>query len=499
MTSAAAPAGSDPQTRVIADKYRLDTLIGEGGMGSVWRAFNLQLEAPVAIKLLRGDLDSVELGERLRVEARAAAKLVHPNIVRIFDIGESETGEPFIVMELLDGESMRDILARGSLSPVNAVQLLLPVAEALALAHSRGVVHRDIKPDNVFIADVGDTVQPKLLDFGIAKVTSTASVGGASITNTGTVLGSPEYMSPEQALGRSDIDQRSDVWSFCVVLYEALAGRTPFSDTSTQAILRAVVQDEPIPLELVAGVDTKLSELVARGLSKDRDARPQSMFELGQALAAWLFDQGALEDATGAALEYKWLGRGNESLDLSRGQGGSAPRVRHDEATLVSVVHPAPFVSRVVPSRQPQPRRQRRWAAVAAVVGVAFWVCAGWAVLRGSPVPVASAGSPRVDFTPAAAPGLAAAAAPAPAPASIPLQALPIEAATEASATAAPVTLQVSEPRPSKPTRAARASLWPSPGSLPQALPRSTAARPTNAAKRGTSGAQRGVDLLNPY
>jgi hypothetical protein len=249
----------------------------------------------------------------------------------------------------------------------------------------------------------------------------------------------------------------------------------------------------------VAGVDTKLSELVARGLSKDRDARPQSMFELGQALAAWLFDQGALEDATGAALEYKWLGRGNESLDLSRGQGGSAPRVRHDEATLVSVVHPAPFVSRVVPSRQPQPRRQRRWAAVAAVVGVAFWVCAGWAVLRGSPVPVASAGSPRVDFTPAAAPGLAAAAAPAPAPASIPLQALPIEAATEASATAAPVTLQVSEPRPSKPTRAARASLWPSPGSLPQALPRSTAARPTNAAKRGTSGAQRGVDLLNPY
>jgi serine/threonine-protein kinase len=431
------------------------------------------------------------------VEARAAAKLVHPNIVRIFDIGESETGEPFIVMELLDGESMRDILTRGSLSPVNAAQLLLPVAEALALAHSRGVVHRDIKPDNVFIADVGDTLQPKLLDFGIAKVTSTASVGGASITNTGTVLGSPEYMSPEQALGRADIDQRSDIWSFCIVLYEALAGRTPFSDTSTQAILRAVVQDEPIPLQLVANVDAKLSELVARGLSKDRDLRPQSMFELGQALAAWLFEQGALEDATGAALEYKWLGRGTESsVDSARGHGSSGPRVRHDEATLVSVVHPAPFISGVVPTRSPQPRRHRRWAALAAVAGVAFWACAGWAVLRGAPVQVASAGSARVDFTPAAEPGVAAAA---PAPAIAPLQALPVEAGSKAAAQPAPATLQVSQPRQAKPTRAARASLWPVPGTLPQALPRSTGTRPTGAVKRSTSSGHKGVDLLNPY
>jgi eukaryotic-like serine/threonine-protein kinase len=498
MTSAAGTAVSDPLTRVIAGKYRLDTLLGEGGMGSVWRAFNLQLEAPVAIKLLRSDLDSVELGERLRVEARAAAKLVHPNIVRIFDIGESETGEPFIVMELLDGESMRDILTRGSLSPVNAVQLLLPVAEALALAHSRGVVHRDIKPDNVFIANVGDTLQPKLLDFGIAKVTSTASVGGASITTTGTVLGSPEYMSPEQALGHSDIDPRSDIWSFCVVLYEALAGRTPFTDNTTQAILRAVVQDEPVPLELVAGVDAKLSGLVARGLSKDREGRPQSMFELGQALAAWLFEQGALEDATGAALEYKWLGRGNESADSSHGPGASAPRVRHDEATLVSVVHPAPFVSRVVPTGQPQPRRRRHWAALAAVVGVAFWACAAWAVLRGAPIEVASAGSPQVDFAPAAAPGLAAAA---PAPPIVPLQALPIEASTAPATQAARATLQISQPRQPKPSRPARASLWPTRGSLPQALPRSTAAaaRPGSAAQRSPNTPQKGPELLNPY
>jgi serine/threonine-protein kinase len=490
-------AGTDP--RVIAGKYRLDTLLGEGGMGSVWRAFNLQLEAPVAIKLLRSDMDSAELGERLRVEARAAAKLVHPNIVRIFDIGESESGEPFIVMELLDGESLRDILTRGPLSPINAVQLLLPVAEALALAHSRGVVHRDIKPDNVLIADVGDTLQPKLLDFGIAKITSTAAAGGATITNTGTVLGSPEYMSPEQALGRSDIDQRSDVWSFCVVLYEALAGRTPFADTTTQAILRAVVQDEAIPLELLASVDPKLSALVARGLSKDRDLRPQSMFELGQALAAWLFEQGTSEDATGAALEYKWLGRGTETPDGSRGQGGSEPRVRHDEATLVSVVHPGPFVSGIVPTLEP-PRRRRRhhWAALAAVVGVAFWACAGWAVLRGAPEQ-ASAGVARVELAPAAAPGLVA---PSPVAPVIPVQTLPVEqssvdASSELTARADPAPLK----RP-KPFRAARASLWPVSGSLPQALPRTTtaAAQPAAAtAKRNAGSSAKRVDLLNPY
>lgn len=500
MTSAVT-AGTAEQTRVIADKYRLDTLLGEGGMGAVWRAFNLQLEAPVAIKLLRAGMDSVELGERLRVEARAAAKLVHPNIVRIFDIGESETGEPFIVMELLDGESMRDILVRGSLSAVNAVQLLLPVAEALALAHSRGVVHRDIKPDNVFIADVGDTVQPKLLDFGIAKVTSTAAVGGATITNTGTVLGSPEYMSPEQAMGRSDIDHRCDVWSFCVVLYEAVAGHTPFADSTTQAILRAVVQDEAIPLEMVANVDSKLSELVARGLSKDREARPQSMFELGQALAAWLFEQGAQEDATGAALEYKWLGRAAETADSSRGQAGSAPRVRHDEATLVSVVNPAPFVTSTGPSGTPPRRRQKQWAAVAAVTGAAFWAWAAWAVL-GVPAQAASASAPHVDFTVAAP----AAAVPTvtPTPPAVPVQALPVEASTPL----APVTQQVSESKP-RPSRPARATLWPS-GSLPQALPRATtggtsrsggaaAKRSASTADGRRSSAEKRVDLLNPY
>jgi serine/threonine protein kinase len=473
MTSSAATAATS-DTRVIAQKYRLDTLLGEGGMGTVWRAFNLQLEAPVAIKLLRSDLDSAELGERLRIEARAAAKLVHPNIVRVFDVGEAETGEPFIVMELLDGESLREIIDRAPLPPVSAVQLLLPVAEALSLAHSRGVVHRDIKPDNVFIANVGETLQPKLLDFGIAKVTSSTAARGASVTSTGTVLGSPDYMSPEQALGRTDIDHRSDVWSFCIVLYEALTGRTPFAVGDTpQVVLRAVVQDPVLPLAEAIGLEPGLSAIIERGLSKDRDGRQQSMFELGQELATWLYVQGALEDATGTGLEYKWLGRSNEAVSVTKAQGGSFPRARHDEATLVSVLHPSPLPKALASSPPPLPRRRRGgWLASAAVLGAACWACAAWAVFHEGRAEATSTRSEQVPETPPPAPAFYAAASP-PAPPPVPVepavavQAIPLEPAK----VAAPI------PRP-KPTAVVR-------GSLPRALP--------------AVSARSSRDLLNPY
>src|ERR1041384_4716877 len=189
MTALPCPTPALTEGSIIGRKYKLETLLGEGGMGSVWRAFNLQLEVPVAIKVLRADLTASELGERLRVEARAAAKLVHPSIVRVVDIGETETNDPFIVMELLSGESLGTRLDRETLSPTEALQIMLPIAEALSLAHARGVVHRDLKPDNVFLCNEGNGVQPKLLDFGIAKLTS-ARGGGPTLTQSGTLLGS---------------------------------------------------------------------------------------------------------------------------------------------------------------------------------------------------------------------------------------------------------------------------------------------------------------------
>jgi serine/threonine protein kinase len=427
MTLQANSAPPDSEPRVIARKYRLESLLGEGGMGSVWRAFNLQLEVPVAIKLLRPDLNNVELGERLRVEARAAAKLVHPSIVRVFDIGEAESGDPFIVMELLNGESLGALIQRGPLPATDALQILLPIAEALSLAHSRGVVHRDLKPDNVFLATDGSTLQPKLLDFGIAKVTSAITTGGAILTQTGTLLGSPDYMSPEQAYGQADIDHRSDVWSFCAMLYEALSGDPPFIGSSCQQILRSVVQDDPVPLELVCGACPNLSRIVMRGLTKDRDARPSSIFELGQELAGWLMAQGVLEDVTGSSLEAKWFGRGFETPTGGQ-RMHAAPRAQHEHATLMSVVHPSP-PPLSHPSLTSPLASRRRWAPTAvAVAGVLIAAGLGlsWTALRGdlgafhqtaaaSPInaPVAAARVTAVETSPQIAP-LPVAPSPAP-------------------------------------------------------------------------------------
>lgn len=477
MTSIAAP-DAEPLAdagRVIAGKYRLECLLGEGGMGAVWRAFHLQLEVPVALKLLRGGENVSELSERMRVEGRAVAKLVHPNIVRVFDIGESESGEPFIVMELLNGESFGAILDRGPLSPVSALQLLLPIAEALTLAHSRGVVHRDLKPDNILIATEGAVVQPKLLDFGIAKVRSALESGAPALTQSGTLLGSPDYMSPEQAHGRSDIDERSDVWSFCVVLYQALAGQTPFQGSSCQAILRSVAYDEARPLTAVAEIDADLSELVHRGLAKDRELRPASIFELGRALAAWLWTHGVYEDATGCSLEAKWLARSTEAGPSCALYDPQEQRWEYEQATLVSVVHPGLRPGSSDPVVLAPTRRSRRWAPSAFVVGGAILGCLAWVARHPSEL----LGRPAAAFmfsAPAPLTELPRPVSPAPSarrdavvdPPVLPVEALPVLPAQAAPADPVPLA--------STPTAASARS-------LPQALPR-----------RENSG-----DLLEPY
>jgi serine/threonine protein kinase len=203
---------------IIAGKYALEEQLGAGGMGAVFRALNTAIDMPVAIKLIRSDLDRDTLSGRLLQEARAAAKLAHPAIVRVFDVGKTALGDPFIVMELLQGQSLASVLeTEKRLSSVRAVQLLLPIADALSVAHAKGLVHRDVKPDNVFIAnDEEGQLQPKLVDFGIVK-TEQAS-GQSQLTQVGAVIGSPDYMSPEQARGLDRIDLRSDVWWFAVVL-----------------------------------------------------------------------------------------------------------------------------------------------------------------------------------------------------------------------------------------------------------------------------------------
>jgi serine/threonine protein kinase len=290
---------------LIADKYRLGRKLGEGGMGEVWLSHNETLDIDVAIKLIRRELATEEMADRLLHEARAAARLGHPAIVRINDFGKTNRGDPFIVMELLDGEDLASTLAkRGTLGTETAVRMLLPIAHALTAAHNKGIVHRDLKPENIYVAKSDDGhIQPKLVDFGVAKLESQHS---HRITQSGALLGSPLYMSPEQARG-DDVDHRADIWALGVVLYEAITGGAPFAGKNYNAVLYSIMSNPPTPITNIGIGDADLWALIERALQKDPDRRWYSMRDFGEALAHWLEDRGVHEDITGASLQTTWL------------------------------------------------------------------------------------------------------------------------------------------------------------------------------------------------
>jgi hypothetical protein len=341
---------------VIASKYRLQSLLGEGGMGAVWAAKNLTLDVDVAVKLLRVEVDTPEAAVRLLREARAAAQLKHPSIVQVYDFGKTEHDDPFIVMEVLTGGSIADLLDRkGRLGAAHAVRLILPVASALAAAHDKGIVHRDLKPGNVVLADRGDVVIPKVVDFGIAKLKN-GEIDGCS-TQTGAVLGSPDYMSPEQARGRSDIDERTDVWSLCVVLYETMTGRRPFEADNYNALINAIIEEIPPPVTDFAAGDPELWTIIERGLEKAPDDRWPGMRDLGYALASWAVARGIDTDAAGTSLARVWLGEEHTPAPHDSGVASTPlPQVhRSGEAEPTTVALPASLPG-APPTDAPPPR-----------------------------------------------------------------------------------------------------------------------------------------------
>lgn len=293
---------------VIAGKYRLDWEAQQGGMCHVWMAVNEVLDLPVAIKFLRRELRCPAFVSFLQREARVMAVLRHPAIVQIFDSGEIAPDNPFIVMERLEGEDLRQSLEReGPWRAEDAVRLLLPIASGLCAAHEHGIVHRDLKPENILLArDTVGTILPKLLDFGIAKANSEGLRAPVLDTNaTGTV----GYMAPEQAFALEGLDHRADIWAFCAVLYEVISGSIPLSGESLDDMQRAHVQDVISPLTRSSGVDGALWAILERGLRVDPNERWSSMHELGQALARWLVARGILEDVRGGSITTEWFDR----------------------------------------------------------------------------------------------------------------------------------------------------------------------------------------------
>jgi serine/threonine-protein kinase len=456
---------------VIADRYKLVRPLGRGGMGVVWVAHSLVLGVDVALKLIHSDLGGPNGGTRMAREAHAAARLGHPAMVRVFDFGWTSRADPFLVMELVQGESLGAILRRELRLPaIQAVQLLLPLADGLRSAHDKGIVHRDVKPDNILIArDELGRQQPKLLDFGIAKVDQTLANEDRKLTQEGVALGSPEYMSPEQALGRDDIDHRSDVWALCVVLYETITGKVPWDRPNYNALMQCIIHEAPVPTTEFSAGDADLWRVIERGLAKNPDNRWSSMTELGEALALWLYEHGVKEDISANSLRAVWLDGTLSGVRMEFGSlvpnGASSP-VGKDPLLKVSqiaervLVTERPLVqaaSRAAPTaaRRSQAAIQtpvRRWVWVAGfIVAVALGLGVGLS-LRGAHQPELASASSRVNAAPPQS------AAPAPAP---PVrEAPPLVQSAQAAAELAPVA-------PPKATSAKLAARVPSPAARP--------------------------------
>jgi len=271
----------------VIGNYRIVRELGRGGMGMVYGAEHTQLGRPAALKMLLPQLSAdPAIVQRFFNEARAASAIDHPGIVEVFDFGTHTDGRAYIVMEMLKGESLEQRLQRAPITPAEAGNIVAQVAGALAAAHARGIVHRDLKPDNIFLVPnelVPGGIQVKVLDFGIAKLAG--EQGGGMKTQTGAVIGTPAYMSPEQCMGRADIDHRTDLYSLGCVLYHVLCGRPPFvSEYGTGMILAAHMRDPVADPRGLAQVPEPLAAITMRLLEKEPGARYQTATELRNAL-----------------------------------------------------------------------------------------------------------------------------------------------------------------------------------------------------------------------
>jgi serine/threonine protein kinase len=266
------------QGQMVAGKYRLNRILGTGGMATVWSATNVFTEREFAIKFLHPQVArTADAGRRFLLEAKVSARINHPNIIEIIDVGQAEDGALFLVMELLTGMPLDEAVRNGrpALSIRDFLITMRDVANALAVAHRRGVIHRDLKPTNIFLhRDRDGRLIAKVLDFGVSKI---LDGGDASLTVVGTVLGSPLYMSPEQALGAEGIDKRTDVFAFGGILFEALCGERPYSATNLNGLIVAIATTQPKPIDEVAPqLPVALRALVRDCLVTDKARRVPS-------------------------------------------------------------------------------------------------------------------------------------------------------------------------------------------------------------------------------
>jgi serine/threonine protein kinase len=362
---------------VVADRFRLIRMLGQGGMGAVWIAHHVELDVQCAIKFIEGSFaNNAEFRMRFVREARAAAQIKSPHVVHVLDSGVWND-VPYLAMELLEGQDLSGRIAQaGRLAPAETVEIITHVSRALTKAHAAGFVHRDLKPDNIYLTRDDDRLLCKVLDFGIAKQLSAGPEGG---TRAGTLLGTPYYMSPEQASGAKNVDARSDLWSLAVIAFECLTGTKPF-DSEGLGELLMMIQTGPIPVPSVRApwLPPTFDQWFSRAVQRDPRNRYQSAKELAEALGVSLGVSSATTMAADSSGQFSHQGLGV----------GSAPAFTPPPGThLVQsapVATPAPggmSVSAAIPPKK------SGWIVPTVVVAIAAAGGIAWFATRPAPTP----------------------------------------------------------------------------------------------------------------
>jgi serine/threonine-protein kinase len=395
----------------FAGKYRIGRVLGQGGVGVVFEAYHQRLNQRVAIKILRAEARrSAEWLARFDREARAAVKLRGPNVARVFDVDSTDDGTPYMVMELLEGWNLsEEIGARGPLPITEAVGYVLEACCAMAEAHALGIVHRDLTPANIFLANAGGRRMAKVVDFGISKIRDERT----NVTTTDAAFGTPQYVSPEQIRSTAHVDARTDIWALSVILFEALTGTTPFRGDNASAVVASVLMDQPKPLlELRPDLPKGLVAAVMKGLAKNPSERFQTVDELVGAILPY-GPQGFMFGASAPLSERPGL------LTMGQLPLPQPPLVPSLHGASVSSV-PPDFKGGMLADMLSDPTR-RIWLMIGAVAVSLLIITALFVGLSGPPQAPSAAAT--TAAAPAAQPPPAAPVLSAPEPAASPTSA----------------------------------------------------------------------------